>query len=327
MEILLNLKAQNFIDDCLKQKNTLLPLTGDAGTRQYFKIENQSDDKSILCVYKQSELKSFDHFLNVGSLFSRHNIHTPKVLNHNRDDGFMILEDLGEKTLEDTFKDTKDETLYFKAIDEIIKIQGLGYEEDSVAHSYAFDVEKFNWELNFALKHLTKLFGLKQESLNSNLLKKEFDLISNKLFSLKQLITHRDYHSRNLIYFNDKIYIIDFQDARLGNSFYDLVSLIEDTYVDLDSDLKKRLKEYFIKTSDLSFDDDFEKNYTLQAIQRTFKACGSFAYLKNDIGTDRYIQYLSPSLRNLKNYFKKTNDYPEFQKLISLCKECVSKND
>lgn len=321
MEELLNTEAQNYIKDCLKVESNLRPLTGDAGTRQYFKIENQSTDNNILCAYKKDELTSFDNFLNVGSLFSRHNIKTPLVLHTNKDQGFMILEDLGDLTLEDVFKETKDEVLYFKALDEIIKIQGLGFEDDSVAHTYAFDVEKFNWELNFAVKHLSQLYKLNTKDLNTSLLEKEFTLLSQKLFSLKQVITHRDYHSRNLIYSKGEIFIIDFQDARLGNPFYDLTSLIEDTYTDLSENLKHKLKTYYIEKSDLNFEDDFNKNYNLQALQRTFKACGSFAYLQNDIGTGRYLQYLKPSLRNLKNYFKEVKEFPQFEKFISLCQK------
>ena len=47
------------------------------------------------------------------------------------------------------------------------------------------------------------------------------------------MLCHRDYHSRNLMLHEAQLYIIDFQDARMGPDTYDLVSLLRDSYVDL----------------------------------------------------------------------------------------------
>ncbi len=47
------------------------------------------------------------------------------------------------------------------------------------------------------------------------------------------MLCHRDYHSRNLMLHDGSLYIIDFQDARMGPDTYDLVSLLRDSYVDL----------------------------------------------------------------------------------------------
>ena len=46
------------------------------------------------------------------------------------------------------------------------------------------------------------------------------------------MLCHRDYHSRNLMLHERQLYIIDFQDARMGPDTYDLVSLLRDSYVD-----------------------------------------------------------------------------------------------
>ena len=47
------------------------------------------------------------------------------------------------------------------------------------------------------------------------------------------MLCHRDYHSRNLMLHDRRLYIIDFQDARMGPDTYDLASLLRDSYVDL----------------------------------------------------------------------------------------------
>ena len=58
--------------------------------------------------------------------------------------------------------------------------------------------------------------------------------------------THRDYHSRNLMASDHGLMILDFQDARMGPCQYDLASLLKDSYVRLDSDLRNQLIELFV---------------------------------------------------------------------------------
>lgn len=312
-------KANDFIKSNLKLDFQLTPLTGDAGSRQYFKVDTISDQNYILCIYKQGELTSFDHFLNVGSLFSTNHIKIPKIISKNKILGMMILQDLGSQTLEDEFTKNTDINYYFKSIDELIKIQSIKKTENSTAHSYRFTVEKFNWELSFAVEHLTKLYDLSADSIDLEILTYEFNDISTYLVDLPQMVVHRDYHSRNILIKDDTPHIIDFQDARLGNSFYDLSSLIEDSYTCLKSSDKNTLISYYKKESPLRFDKNFNFNYTTQALQRSFKACGSFASLKNLQGTDRYLPYLKPSLLNIKEYLNILNRHPELLKFIESC--------
>ena len=54
------------------------------------------------------------------------------------------------------------------------------------------------------------------------------------------MLCHRDYHSRNLMLHDGSLYIIDFQDARMGPDTYDLVSLLRDSYVDLSAAAGRR---------------------------------------------------------------------------------------
>ena len=60
------------------------------------------------------------------------------------------------------------------------------------------------------------------------------------------MLCHRDYHSRNLMLRDGALFIIDFQDARMGPDTYDLVSLLRDSYVDLASQQVEELIAYFL---------------------------------------------------------------------------------
>ena len=54
-----------------------------------------------------------------------------------------------------------------------------------------------------------------------------------ELASEPRVLCHRDYHSRNLMVHGGQLYVIDFQDARMGPDTYDLASLLRDSYVDI----------------------------------------------------------------------------------------------
>ena len=57
-------------------------------------------------------------------------------------------------------------------------------------------------------------------------------MIADELAGEPRVLCHRDYHSRNLMLHDRRLYIIDFQDARMGPDTYDLASLLRDSYVD-----------------------------------------------------------------------------------------------
>ena len=72
------------------------------------------------------------------------------------------------------------------------------------------------------------------------------------------MLCHRDYHSRNLMLHDGQLYIIDFQDARMGPDTYDLVSLLRDSYVDLPEQTVDELIAYFLALKGASGDASAE---------------------------------------------------------------------
>ena len=73
-----------------------------------------------------------------------------------------------------------------------------------------------------------------------------------------RVLCHRDYHSRNLMLHDGRLYIIDFQDARMGPDTYDLVSLLRDSYVDLPEQTVDELIAYFLALKGRRPGDDGE---------------------------------------------------------------------
>ncbi|MFW5736604.1 MAG: phosphotransferase, partial [Halanaerobium sp.] len=177
-----------------------------------------------------------------------------------------------------------------------------------------FDEEKFMFELNFFLHHFINLF-LNQEITNKDkhYFDKYFTEIISELILLPDVFVHRDFHSRNIMIKDDKIYLIDFQDARMGNPFYDLSSLLRDSYFQLSNDALDELLGYYYMGlnhhSDRKYSfDEFLNYFDMMSIQRNLKAIGSFAYMKNVKGNNAYLNYIEPTLSYInKNLLKLSN--------------------
>ncbi len=302
----------------------LKSLKGDASDRLYFRVIQGSNTFILMCY--QKPFASLNSFLSVQKYLSYNQIAVPQVLYHDQKSGMALLEDLGDTTLEDIFwqKESLPELISFykQTINELVKFHCLVRSKylPCIAFDIIFDTEKFTNEMLYTQKHLLEDYC--QMPLTTKMkaqLNKEFISISNQLDKEKKCMTHRDYHSRNIMMKSNKVYIIDFQDARMALCQYDLVSLLKDAYVDIDQKLEDLLIEYYItKRRELGLyisRDEFMQLYHLHCIQRCFKMCGTFVALYNINKNTRYLKYMTKPLQNILDalvYF------PEYQAIKSI---------
>ena len=120
------------------------------------------------------------------------------------------------------------------------------------------------------------------------------------------MLCHRDYHSRNLMLHDGSLFIIDFQDARMGPDTYDLASLLRDSYVDLPAlqvdEPDRVLPGADARPQAARRDDDaeFRRRFDLMALQRNLKALGTFGYQTTARGNTVYMQYIPRTLSHVK---------------------------
>lgn len=295
-------------------------LAGDASNRRYYRVvlDNQS---WVLMRWEPFDPNSYP-FLSVLNHFAKNGVHVPEVVSMSPEEGLVLLEDLGDLTLERKFWESQSHEssmdFYRMAVDEIVKIHHPATQDRSecTAFKIQFDTEKFLWEMNYGKDNL--LAGVLNfpftEQSNKELSNIFLD-ISSKLHNEPKRIAHRDYHSRNLMIKLDQMMVIDFQDARLGPIQYDLVSLMRDSYVDMNDSMAKDLINYYLEQSKSYLPKDFSRDhfdriYELQSIQRCFKACGSFASFYHLRQDRRYLKYLSGTLRRV---MKAINEFPEYK--------------
>src|SRR5688572_23884776 len=121
------------------------------------------------------------------------------------------------------------DALYRQAVEFVFRMQRKGAELESaefISYGIAFDRDKLMWELNFFAKHFLEAYrGVALTPAVREALGEESLKIADELAGEPRVLCHRDYHSRNLMLHDRRLYIIDFQDARMGPDTYDLASL------------------------------------------------------------------------------------------------------
>jgi N-acetylmuramate 1-kinase len=287
----------------------VVPLTGDASDRRYFRVLLPDGSSIVLSLY--AEKFQFDTlpFVNVARLLADMPVPVPRVLGHADDLGVLALEDLGDVTLQahlGAAPAAEHAALYRQAVALIETIQRRGAELSSPAYlpyGIAFDVEKLTWELDFFIKHFIEGYrGIEIPAEVRGALRGEFAEVVRELASEPRVLCHRDYHSRNLMIHEDCLYIIDFQDARMGPDTYDLVSLLRDSYVDLPEQTVDELIAYFLALKGEADEEErFRDRFNLMALQRNLKALGTFGYQTTARRNPVYIQYMPRTLRYVRH--------------------------
>ncbi len=287
----------------------VVPLTGDASDRRYFRVLTPEAPSIVLSLYGSG----FDYetlpFVNVARLFSQMPVPIPALLGHAADLGVLAQEDLGDVTLQahlGAAPATEHAALYRQAVGLIAMLQRRGAELASpeyLPYGVAFDVEKLTWELDFFIKHFIEAYrGVVIPAADREELRHEFSGMIETLANEPRVLCHRDYHSRNLMLHDGQLYIIDFQDARMGPDTYDLVSLLRDSYVDLPEETVNELLAYFLAlTGATGKAGEFRRRFDVMALQRNLKALGTFGYQTTARRNPVYIQYIPRTLRYVRN--------------------------
>src|ERR1041384_5254599 len=302
----------------------VVPLTGDASDRRYFRVLLRDEPAQVLAVHPGAiDFESLP-FVNVAKLLAEMPVPVPRILGHSDELGVIALQDLGDVTLQahlGAASPAQHAALYRQAVSFIDTLQRRGAELASrqyIPYGIAFDVEKLTWELQFFTKHFLEAYrGAQLTSAEREALAAEYAAIVEELASEPRVLCHRDYHSRNLMLHDGSLYIIDFQDARMGPDTYDLASLLRDSYVDIADRELEELIAYFIALKGLTDATEFRRRFDLMSLQRNLKALGTFGYQTTTRHNPIYIQYIPRTLKYVHDNFSKHGRFARLRTILS----------
>ena len=307
----------------------VVPLTGDASDRQYFRVLSGDAPTQVLAVHPGPIDFEALPFVNVCRLLTAMPVPVPRILSHSNSLGIIAQEDLGDVTLQahlGTASPAEHAAAYREAVTFIHTIQRRGRALEApeyLPYGIRFDGEKLTWELQFFTKHFVEAYrGAALSGPTRDALAGEYATIAQELASEPPVLCHRDYHSRNLMVHDGRLFIIDFQDARMGPDTYDLVSLLRDSYVDFNEQQVEELIAFFLAkhAGSSASDDDFRRRFDLMALQRNLKALGTFGFQTTSRGNTVYIQYIPRTLSYVRANLAR---YSRFDRLRDLLAEHV----
>ena len=306
----------------------VVPLTGDASDRRYFRIIPAHGPSLVLALHAGPIDFATLPFASVGELLLQVPLPVPAVLGHSDELGILALQDLGDVTLQahlGAASPSEHAALYRQAVAliDVLQRRGAELKSDSTGpYGIAFDEEKLMWELEFFARHFVEGYrGATISAAERTALAGECAAIVRELAAEPRVLCHRDYHSRNLMLNEGSLYIIDFQDARMGPDTYDLVSLLRDSYVDIAERELDQLVAYFLalKQADTPAvtEEEFRRRFDLMALQRNLKALGTFGYQTMLRRNTVYIQYMPRTLRYVRTNLVSYERFARLRELLA----------
>jgi aminoglycoside/choline kinase family phosphotransferase len=303
----------------------VIALTGDASDRRYYRVRPSGSEPFVLALHTAAFEPGSLPFVNVAELLGRMPLPIPHVRDEAADLGLLALDDLGDVTLQAHIGNEPPEqhlSRYERAVDHLVVLQQRGAEladDRYLPYRLAFDVDKLMWEMDFFLQHFLAGFrGVELAAAERAALRAQLLVMVEELAAEPRVLCHRDYHSRNLMVVGAELFVIDFQDARMGPDTYDLVSLLRDSYVELPDTAADGLIERFRSRAGIGGSAGaFRARFDLMALQRNLKALGTFGYQAVARANPVYAQYVPRTLAYIRRNLASQQRFGELHALLA----------
>jgi len=302
------------------------PLTGDASTRAYETVKRSAHDGPppiVMNAPRQPDgppikdgkpysriahlAEDVSAFVAVARTLEDAGFKVPQIIASDLENGFLLCENLGDETplLSGGSPDPHRygwaaETL--AAMAERVWSSTVTFEGGSgtsVEHTIpTYDKQAMSIEVDLLPKWFAP-WRLGSELFQDRVA--EFvsiwdDLIARLEDQPKTLVL-RDFHSPNIIWCPHEkgirqIGMLDFQDAVIGPTAYDLASLAQDARVHVPVALEAELISRYLRNAPSQNRALFEEGYAIMAAQRATKILGIFVRLSKRDGKDAYLAHI-----------------------------------
>ncbi len=291
----------------LGAESTLDVVAGDASNRRYFRLHGA--DRRVIAVHAPPATEKNVEFLAVRERLELGGVAVPELLAADLDQGFLLLEDFGDRLLLPALSPDKVDEWYGRAFGVLLQLAGA---VELPRNWPAYDTTLLSEELSrFPEWFVGKLLGQDMGAGAAPWAALCDGLLASAL-AQPRCFVHRDFHSRNLMILADGgLGVIDFQDAVAGPLTYDLVSLLRDCYIRWPAaqvegwalDYRQRLRAAGL-LGDVGA-AQFMRWFDLMGLQRHLKVLGTFARLYLRDGKPGYLDDLPLVLYYVESVLEK----------------------
>ncbi len=272
-----------------------------ASHKKIYRFKNNNEGKIIVDFsYKYNDYLSF---LEINNFLSMINISVPKIFDTDDTNCIIIMEDFGNIRYDKLINIIDPKDILIDAINSLIEIQKA--QKPTVNKFFKkYDFSYFTVEIaEFADFYLSK------KNIGKDVVDEFFDIWKSEFENLNfnwDSFVHKDFELSNLMHLSQrdghlKCGILDFQNAFIGFSGWDVFSLLENPriYFD-DKDNDELIEYYFNKTNqNLSFKEFLTQYYFLNTARQS-RIIGRWINLDKKNKNNNYSKYLSVTLKRLE---------------------------
>ena len=305
-------------------KKNFMIIKGDASHRKFYR--RKTNKKSSIIVYakkeKNNNLLKYDA---INKLLLKNKIYAPSLISEKFSKNFIEIEDLGKISIFDFLKKKRINKLkiYKKILPLLIKLQNIKLKKIKNFKNKYYKIPIYSKriifnEANLFLEWYVPRFVNRKKRFK---VKKELRKIINSLIKKIKLpnntFVHRDFHVSNLMLKNNKISIIDSQDAVYGNVTYDLVSLIDDVRLKTSKNLKKMLYQYYLKLNKKNINKiKFQNDFEILSVLRNLKVIGIFTRLALRDKKKKYLQLIPYTWKLIEDRINNNDLFIDLKKIL-----------
>ncbi|SLN33050.1 Phosphotransferase enzyme family protein [Roseovarius gaetbuli] len=272
----------------------IAPLAGDASNRRYLRLTRAATGETAVLMDAPPEKgEDVRPFLHIARYLTGLGLSAPRILAEDTENGFLILEDLGDALFARVIpKDANLELpLYTAATDLLAELHRHAPPPNLAAYSPGVMADMaalaFDWYLLGATGDIGAQRGTFHAAIKTSL---------STHASETNVLIQRDYHAENLLWLGDRagvarVGLLDFQDAMLGHPAYDLVSILQDARRDVPPAIEQAMIARYIDKSGAD-PETFETAYRCLGAQRNLRILGVFARLCMRDGKAHYVDLI-----------------------------------
>jgi aminoglycoside/choline kinase family phosphotransferase len=269
---------------------TLTAASSDASFRRYFRWEGGG--RSFVVMDAPPPQENCKPFVDIAFLLAKSGINVPKIHAEDLERGFLLLNDLGNKTYLDVIDGENADDLFKDALQALLAFQQL----PMVAPLPSYDVALLRRELElFPEWYVKHELGLEFDPAQQMLWQQVSDKLIDSALAQPKVLVHRDYMPRNLMLSEPNPGVLDFQDAVYGPVTYDVTCLFKDAFLSWPEErVRAWLENYWQQAGELGIPvqpdfEDFLRASDLMGAQRHLKVIGIFARICHRDGKPRYL--------------------------------------
>ena len=255
-------------------------LAGDASGRRYERLQ-QAGRSAILMDADPAKGEQTAPFLRIARYLSGHGFSAPAVLGADTQNGFLLLEDLGDDLFARLVQERPDiEQPLYRAAAEMLYALHQCPPEPELPHA---DCDRLTSMIDLVFDPYSTAMGAPVHSDAQTAIKTSLHAALHKLAPQQTVTILRDFHAENLIWLPNRngiarVGLLDFQDALVGHPAYDLASLLQDARRDVSADTARDALNHYITISG-SDRDTFRAAYAVLGVQRNLRILGIFVRL------------------------------------------------